>query len=382
MLVEAVRRSRLVRVAIDLRITVACLALLFLLTLLGTFHQVSYGLYDAQQRYFGAWVTLVGGIMPLPGAQLVLWVLFVNLLAVTVFRFVYRWSRVGILITHLGMFVMFFGMFFTSYFAQESSLRLQEGEWRNTSDDYYEWEVAAWREGTETREVSAVDLRRLAPGDQVALPALGLTMLVQENYPSADAFLPPEGSASPLLNARGIADLQPRRRSVRPEENQPGVIVQVSGASESAALALWALDPAPTPVTLAGRRYAFSLRRVRRPLPALIGLQDFRADFYPGTDTPRSFESDVVVEAPGTRRPVLISMNKPLRFEGFTFYQASYDFDATGAAYSTFAVVENRGRIVPYVATALIAIGLTVHFVQTLVRPGRRRRGAAREETS
>ena len=65
-------------------------------------------------------------------------------------------------------------------------------------------------------------------------------------------------------------------------------------------------------------------RIVRYELPALIGLEDFRAEFYPGTDTPRSFESDVILEAPGTRRPVRISMNKPLRFSGFTFYQASY----------------------------------------------------------
>jgi len=114
MLVQAIRRSPLLRIAIDLRVTVICLALLFLLTLLGTFHQVSHGLYDAQQRYFGAWITLVGGIVPLPGAQLVLWVLFVNLVAVTAVRFVYRWSRVGILIIHLGMFVMFFGMFLRS----------------------------------------------------------------------------------------------------------------------------------------------------------------------------------------------------------------------------------------------------------------------------
>ncbi|MCY4375478.1 MAG: cytochrome c biogenesis protein ResB [Spirochaetaceae bacterium] len=379
MLVQAIRRSPLLRIAIDLRVTVVSLALLFLLTLLGTFHQVSHGLYDAQQRYFGAWITLVGGIVPLPGAQLVLWVLFVNLVAVTAVRFVYRWSRVGILITHLGMFVMFFGMFFVSYFAQESFLRLQEGEWRNTSEDYHEWEIAAWREGADARDVSAVDLRQLAPGDQVTLPALGLTMLVEENHPSADAYLPAEGRSSPFLNARGIAELRPRRRSVRPEENQPGAILDVGTGSEGASLALWALDPAPTSVTLDGKRYSFSLRRTRYELPALIGLQEFRAEFHPGTDTPRSFESDVVVEAPGTRRPVRISMNKPLRFGGFTFYQASYEFDATGAAYSTLAVVENRGRIVPYVGTAVISIGLIVHFIQTLARPGRRRRTAGAE---
>ena len=143
-------------------------------------------------------------------------------------------------------------------------------------------------------------------------------MLVEENHASADAYLAPEGRSSPFVNARGIAELRPRRRSVRPEENQPGVILQVSGRSEGAAVALWALDPTPTSVTLDGQRYGF--------LPAPNALRTAGAhraggtsvpSFHPGTDTPRSFESDVVLEAPGTRRPVRISMNKPLRVSGF-----------------------------------------------------------------
>lgn len=379
MFVQAIRRSLLVRVIIDLRITVICLALLFVLTLLGTFHQVSHGLYDAQQRYFGAWLTLVGGVVPLPGAQLVLWVMFVNLIAVTVFRFVYRWSRVGILIIHLGMFVMFFGMFFISYFAQESFLRLQEGEGRNTSEDYYDWEVAAWREEAAGREVSAIDLKGLKQGEQVTISSLGLTVFVEEKHLSADAYLARTGQESPYKNSRGIAELKPRRRSVRPEENQPGVILRVDGQSDGVSLALWALDPTPTGITVDGQPYSFSLRRARYVLPALIALTDFRAEFYPGTDTPKSFESDVVIEGPGTQRPVRISMNKPLRLSGFTFYQASYEFDATGAAYSTLAVVENRGRLVPYFATAIIGIGLVVHFIQSIVWPSRRRRATGRK---
>ena len=48
--------------------------------------------------------------MPLPGAQLVLWVLFVNLVAATIYRFSYKANRVGILIIHGGLFALFFGM--------------------------------------------------------------------------------------------------------------------------------------------------------------------------------------------------------------------------------------------------------------------------------
>ena len=40
--------------------------------------------------------------------------------------------------------------------------------------------------------------------------------------------------------------------------------------------------------------------------------------------------------------------------------------DATGRETSTFAVVENRSRLVPYIGTAVIGIGLVIHFLQTL----------------
>ena len=128
MLAAAIRRYPVLRLLIDLRVTVVCLLLLFVLTFLGTVHQIDNGIYSAQKKYFESFFTLAGGFVPLPGAQLVLWVLFVNLVAATIYRFAYRLRRIGILIIHGGLFALFFGMFFTQYFAQESFLSLLEGE--------------------------------------------------------------------------------------------------------------------------------------------------------------------------------------------------------------------------------------------------------------
>ena len=102
-------------------------------------------------------------------------------------------------------------------------------------------------------------------------------------------------------------------------------------------------------------------------MPVVFTLDDFRAEFHPNSETPSSFESNVTIETSEFTRNVLISMNNPLRYHGYTFYQASYAIDATGRETSTFAVVENRSRIVPYIGTAIIGIGLVIHFLQTLI---------------
>jgi hypothetical protein len=86
-----------------------------------------------------------------------------------------------------------------------------------------------------------------------------------------------------------------------------------------------------------------------------------------------AFSSKVTVDAEGLQRPVTISMNKPLRHRGYTFYQASYSEDADGAQTSTLAVARNYGRLIPYVATTVIVVGMLVHFAAMLFQRSRAR---------
>jgi hypothetical protein len=100
-------------------------------------------------------------------------------------------------------------------------------------------------------------------------------------------------------------------------------------------------------------------------------LDKFTHDLYPGTTIPKRFESQVQLTNPahGEDRPVLIYMNHPLRYNGLTFYQASF---SQGDAASMFQVVRNPGAPLPYIAVAMVGVGMVVQFVLSLVAHLRR----------
>ena len=245
MLAAAIKRYPVVRLLIDLRVTVVCLLLLFVLTFLGTIHQIDNGIYSAQKKYFESFFTLAGGFVPLPGAQLVLWVLFANLVASTIYRFAYKLKRIGILIIHGGLFALFFGMFFTQYFAQESFLSLLEGGGGNVTTDYFDWEVAVWDPAGETRRVTAVDATELAAGNTVSIARYGLELRPQRYFVNAQAFSRAGGAPSRWINGSGIGSLEKARVSPDPQENFPGVLLTAAHRGGSADVLLYGADVAP-----------------------------------------------------------------------------------------------------------------------------------------
>ncbi len=143
------KKNKIIQFLASIKITVWCLFLLFVLTFWGTVAQVDQGLYVAQQKFFYSWFFLAFDFLPFPGAQLVLWVLFVNLLLNTFMRFVYKWSRLGIIIMHIGLLLYFVSAFVTFHVVEESNLTLLEGEGSSTSVAYHQWEFSVWEEADE-----------------------------------------------------------------------------------------------------------------------------------------------------------------------------------------------------------------------------------------
>ncbi|MBP7618506.1 MAG: cytochrome c biogenesis protein ResB, partial [Geothrix sp.] len=129
---------------------------------------------------------------------------------------------------------------------------------------------------------------------------------------------------------------------------------------------------APQSFTHEGRTYTLAMRLRRQYLPYAFTLKQFRHDVYPGTEIPKNFSSLVQVVNPSRNesREVLIYMNQPLRYEGKTFYQASFGKNDT---LSILSVVENPGWLLPYVSCVLVSLGLLVHFAIVLRRSLKRR---------
>ena len=69
-----------------------------------------------------------------------------------------------------------------------------------------------------------------------------------------------------------------------------------------------------------------------------------------------------------TRRQI-IEMNAPLRYKGYTFYQAHYEEDSsTGIKTSVFAVVKNYGRLFPYISSIIMCVGVLLQMLVRLPR--------------
>ncbi len=135
-------RNPIIKIFSSVKITVVCLVLLFILTLWGTIDQVNNGLYLAQARFFNSLVFTFWGFIPFPGAQLVMWVLFINLICAGLVRHQFRWSKAGIIITHTGLLLFFVAAFFTLHGVKESSITLMEGEASNVANAYHNWELS------------------------------------------------------------------------------------------------------------------------------------------------------------------------------------------------------------------------------------------------
>lgn len=347
---QSLARHSFVRSAASLKITVACLLWLFVLTLWGTIAQVHEGLYQAQKTFFFSWFFMAGGFCPLPGAQLTLWILFVNLSAATIQRFVFRWSNIGILIIHLGLLSYFVAAFVVFVGTRESQVTLYEGESTNVSEAYHDWELAFWKTGGDSRQVFSYDLRHLKPGVNVKDPQFPAVFRLDTYYPNSDAF--PDGTIKSLPVDPEV------------ERNFPSVVMQLSWPGhEGSKMVLAGVHPDPVSVDIDGQLWNVSLRRARYPMPLTVTLDDFKAEFHPGTSVASSYESYVSVEHDGLKRDVRIYMNHPLRFKNYTFFQASYSIDGSGRERSTLAVVENPGRWLPYISSLITFAGLAIHFL-------------------
>mgnify|MGYP001573545150 CR=1 FL=1 len=366
---QKLRKNKTIRSLSSVKLAVVCLILLFILTYWGTIAQVHQGLYIAQERFFESFFFLVLGFIPFPGAQLVMWVLFVNLACVALTRLIYKWRNTGIIIIHFGLMLFLISGYIVLHGSQESSLTLYEGQSSNVSRAYHDWEIAVWEAGKDenslryTRKVTAIDAGGLRTAQDINFSQLGFQLTVKNFYRNCLAYAGPV-DARKILNTSGIQRLQQADLEKEPEKNIPGGIFTIQPKEgKKFDLLLYGNEDVPFSFKAGGKNYAIMLRQARYPLPFQLKLIDFMMEQYPGTDTPRSFKSQVAINTNNAWREKLISMNNPLRDKEFTLYQSSYQIDKMGNEASTLAVVKNRGRILPYAATFVTFAGLVIHFI-------------------
>jgi cytochrome c biogenesis protein ResB len=139
---------------------------------------------------------------------------------------------------------------------------------------------------------------------------------------------------------------------------------------------------APQAVEVGGKSFSFILRPLQVRHPFSLTLLKATHTVYPGTDIPKDFRSRVLLKnsKTGEKREVEISMNHPLRYGGYTYYQ--YQMDAGQAAQqagrtptSVLSVVRNPSWLTPYIGCAMVGLGLMIQFLYHLVGFVSKRKG-------
>lgn len=380
----------------SLRLTVWLLALAIVLVFFGTLDQVRIGIREAQKIYFESLIAVWhypetwpgGGFLkwipvPIPGGYLIGPLLAINLVCSHIRHFTLRWRLAGITLIHTGIIMLLFGQLVTNLYQKDNYMWLDEGESANfvrsfTKDELY---LLKYQDGGRMG-VYSVPFESLKAGKVIDPDGYPFEVRVREVYGNAE-IKPSEDPAVAALTPvnQGIGDrfnLQVREIASFHSDDQRDIrtaVVELVRGGDS--LGTWLVsnvfeDRFPEQeFTVDGRRYAVGLRFKKTYLPFTVTLLEFTHDRYPGTNIPRNFASEVRITHPGRddEQEYKIFMNHPMRYEGLTFYQASF---AKQDMASMFHVVRNPGRLLPYIACILVSIGLLYQFAWLALRSIRR----------
>ena len=359
----------------SMRLTLFCLGLMMVLVFVGTIAQVDMGTFAAQRKYFNHFLVYgpaIGGVrIPiLPGGLLVGGLWLINLLAVLVLRFRYRLENTGLWLAHAGLIVLVAGQGLTQLIAHENRLVFEEGETRGYIESVRDMELAVTMTSDPDKDfVVSIPASILKQGGRITTPDLPFSVDVKKFFPNAEMAMNTAGNPTPVTNGVGtkVTVVEIPVTTSDDAMNNVSVIAEIMEGPKSLGTWLFSLNlGAPQSVFSNGKEYHFAIRPQRHYLPFQLVLKKFTHDIYPGTDIPKNFASHVRLVYPEKKedRDFLIYMNHPLRYGGFTFYQASFGKNDT---LSILQVVRNPAWLAPYIACSMVLLGLAIQFLTHLL---------------
>ncbi|MFT4902195.1 MAG: hypothetical protein ACI81V_001480 [Lentimonas sp.] len=367
----------------SLRLTVVLLAFSMALIFFGTLDQVHYGIWHTQKLYFESFLVvwaypqqfpaydlLFWLRIPMPGGYLLGALLFINLIAAHITRFKFSSKKSGIFLIHLGLILLLVSELLTDLVSKESQMPVDEGGRSNYSQAYRSNElVFIDRSHPDHDTIYSIPTDLLKPGKTLQVPDAPLQIRTVQYFPNADigrATNPVESPANQGVAPKMNVIATPRPVSYTDDViNTATAYVEVLGPEGS--LGTWLVSNViddrfpPQMVQLGEQAWEIVLRFQRYYYPFEVELIDFKHDKYPGTEIPFNFSSEVMVHHNDSTKTqkALIYMNHPLRYEGLTFFQASF---ANQDKTSIFQVVRNPGWLLPYISVLLMGLGMSIQF--------------------
>ena len=338
---------------------------LMILLIAGTLAQRDMGFYDAHRMFFGSFYFWAGPL-PLPGGYTLCALLAISLSLKFLILSEWSWRKAGIILTHLGTLVLLGGGLLTALTAREGYMVIAEGDQSSYIYDYHDTQLSVFIGENMRIDVPFANLHNKTP-----INGLPFTLNILDTCSNCEISkredAPEQSDDKPLHGMAQFMALSPKTREKEAEINLPGATFEISELDEKQNGIYIAFDAMPQPIELTkdNQKILIIMGKTQRDLPFEIALQDFKKENYPGMETARSYSSSVILRDGSIEWPATISMNTPLRYKGYTFYQSSFD-QSQEEEISILSVVENKGRLFPYIGTFIIAAGLLLHLILVL----------------
>jgi hypothetical protein len=362
---------------VSLQLTVWLLILSMILVFVATLDQVNLGIWAVQAKYFRSFAVLWQvpdtsiSIPVFPGGYFIGGLLLINLVAAHIYRFSFTWKKSGIQLAHAGLILLLLGELFTGLMSTESFLRLDTGETKHYSESFSANELVLIDHSDPKSDlVVAIPEAAVADKKSIQHKDLPFRVDVKEYYPNTNLqrvgpFAGPRPVATQGFGT-GVVIVPEKMTYKQNERNIPGAYVEIVSpeGSQGIWLASQMLAQAQT-FQYAGKTWEIAFRQTRIYKPFALTLLKFSHDKYPGTEIPKNFSSRVRLRTDNGKedREALIFMNNPLRYGGYTFYQAGFDNNDTT---TVLQVVRNPSWLLPYIACVMMGLGLCIQFGITL----------------
>lgn len=374
--------SALLQIFSSLKLTVILLSASMVLIFFGTIDQVEYGIWHTQKLYFESFVVawqypalwpagehLTWLRIPMFGGYTIGGLMLINLTVAYTKRFSLKTAKLGLYAIHFGLILLIVSELLTDILAVESQMTVPEGGRANYSQTIRANEfVLLDRSNPDFDRVHTIPAKLLKPGQTLPIPGTSLSLRILNFYPNAKLVQAQNGQ-SPANRGAGVR-MGISAIPEAPDYSEKGIntaTAYIEIFEQETSLGVWLVSNViddrfpPQMVQTETKDFEVALRFQRYYHPFEIELIDFAHDKYPGTEIPFNFSSKVITHNPdpAKNQQALIYMNHPLRYEGLTFYQASFSPDETA---TVLQVVRNPGWLLPYVSVLLMGLGMCFQF--------------------
>jgi len=322
--------KKLLNQLFSMQVMAVLIILLAIAMAAATFIENSYGAVAAKAVVYNAW-----------WFELAILITFISIL-LNIFKFkLYKLRKLPVFIFHFSFLVIILGAGVTRYISKEGTMHIREGDSADQFQSFETYFYASAMEGEELKEVKQMVLLSAKSKKQVntSLRTDGQRIRFRStDYISGRQMAAQMGGGSlqDVLNVEVSIDGYKEEILIR------GMLTQPLSLAE---------------YEINGVSFKAGFGSIASQLPFEIKLVDFQLERYPGSNSPSSYASEVILldKNEGVERPYRIYMNNILKYKGYRFYQASYDqADEKGTTLSVNS--DALGTTITYVGYFLMIV--------------------------